>query len=197
MPCDDAAVRDDRLRWDRKHADKTHDGEADAFALEAIALARAAWPAGAPALDVACGAGRHLEALAAAGFRAQGIDVSPVGLARARERVAARGLHADLIAADLDDFPLPAGRYALILVVDYLARGRFTDLASALAPGGFLVVSGFVEGHPKQRAAFCHFRGELRRAFASLAIVRDEEIEGRARFVARKSLSSSVTIARP
>ncbi|MCC6626747.1 MAG: class I SAM-dependent methyltransferase [Chloroflexi bacterium] len=48
--------------------------------------------AGGPLLELACGTGRLLAPLAAAGHRLTGVDIAPAMLARARSRLAAAGL---------------------------------------------------------------------------------------------------------
>lgn len=75
-----------------------------------VAEARAA---GGPVLEVACGTGRLLVPTLQAGVACDGLDVSEVMLAAAREKLAARGLRARLFAADMRDFSLPH-RYAMV-----------------------------------------------------------------------------------
>ncbi|HWA16094.1 MAG TPA: class I SAM-dependent methyltransferase, partial [Gemmatimonadales bacterium] len=62
------------------------------------------WQAGWRVLDCACGAGRHLQALQAAGARAYGFDLSAVLLRRARTT-----LTAPLVRADLRHLPFRPG----------------------------------------------------------------------------------------
>ncbi len=189
---------DDRTRWDRKHAESVGDRPPDPRVEELLARVPAP-PGSAPnvALDVACGGGRHLASLARSGWRAEGIDVSSVAIEAARRRLAREGLHAELAVADFDVHPLGAERYGLLLVVDFLARPRFPDLARALAPGGALLVVGFLEGHAHLPARWCHRAGELAAAFASFEIDLDEEREGRLAFLGRKPVAGAATIAPP
>src|SRR5690606_20903240 len=97
-----------------------------------------------PALDVACGAGRNALYLASLGRPVDGVDISPTALERARGAARERGLDARFIEADLEeddpDCVLPAGPYALIVVVRYVDRGLFPALIRRLAPGGVLIV---------------------------------------------------------
>ncbi len=97
-----------------------------------------------PALDVACGAGRNALYLASLGRPVDGVDISPTALERARGAARERGLDARFIEADLEeddpDGVLPAGPYALIVVVRYVHRGLFPALIRRLAPGGVLIV---------------------------------------------------------
>ena len=63
-------------------------------------------------IDLGCGPGRLLEALAARGVRALGVDLAPEAIAQCRTR-GVRALHADLFA------PLPGeGRWSHALLAD-------------------------------------------------------------------------------
>ncbi|WP_459191181.1 SAM-dependent methyltransferase [Halosimplex sp. J119] len=101
-------------------------------------------------LDLACGVGRHVLALAERGIDAEGLDFSPEFVERARERAVDRGLgdRATFHEADMRDLDERSGSYNLITVfwnsLGYY--GRETDvevLAGArelLADDGVLVV---------------------------------------------------------
>ncbi|HEX6995886.1 MAG TPA: class I SAM-dependent methyltransferase [Gammaproteobacteria bacterium] len=129
-----------REKWERRYregayAERVHPTP---LVVEWLDLA----PAG-PALDVACGAGRNALHLASLGRTVDGIDISPTALERARRSAAERGLDARFIEADLDEDPeqaLPAGPYALIVVVRYVHLGLLPALVRRLAPGGVLIV---------------------------------------------------------
>jgi len=97
------------------------------------------------ALDVACGEGRNAVWLAEQGWRVTGVDFSDVALAKARDLAEARGVGADWVHADLNDYRPTPDAYDLVLVF-YLqlpARERGPILraaADAVAPGGVLLV---------------------------------------------------------
>lgn len=101
--------------------------------------------AGARALDLACGAGRHAEALAAAGARPTGLDLSPLLLTRAAAR---RTLRGRLVRGDLRR--LPFGPVFDLVLNLFTSCGYFADdeenelalreMARVLAPGGVLVI---------------------------------------------------------
>src|SRR3954449_43838 len=57
------------------------------------------------ALDLGCGSGMHLVMLAERGWSVTGVDVIDKALARARERVAANGVTAALVHADVTELP--------------------------------------------------------------------------------------------
>lgn len=65
-----------------------------------------------PVLDVGCGPGRHLEALAERGVRALGIDTSPAAAQIARRR------GAEVLLADVFDAPLPLASWQTVLLLD-------------------------------------------------------------------------------
>ena len=75
--------------------------------------------AGQTALDLACGAGRHTRALAAAGLRVTAID---------RQPFAWPGV--ECLQSDLEQgpWPLAGRRFDLVLVTNYLWRPRFADV---------------------------------------------------------------------
>ena len=74
----------------------------------------------------------------------------------------------DLTAA-LASLPEP---WHLIHVARFLKREMLAELASLLAPGGLLLFHTFVEDTPRAQHAVAP--GELRRAFSSLEILRDD-----------------------
>ncbi|MBL8693663.1 MAG: class I SAM-dependent methyltransferase [Planctomycetes bacterium] len=188
---------EDRIRWDAKHraAAPAERPVSTLFrALEAAPRIKSRAPR---ALDVACGTGRHACALAALGWEVDAVDISSAGLAIAARHLAARGLRARLLMADLDEgWPLSAARYELVVVVNFHIRARFGELASALAPGGVLFLDGFLEGHPTQQPRWCYRTGELREAFCALECIEYEERDGRVLLIARRE-PDAATIFRP
>jgi SAM-dependent methyltransferase len=99
------------------------------------------------ALDLACGEGRNAIWLAERGWQATGVDFSPVGLEKARQLEATRGVHPQWIAADLLDYRPEPGTFELVIVF-YLqvpAAERTPILktaATAVAAGGTLLLVG-------------------------------------------------------
>ena len=93
-----------------------------------------------PVLDVGCGPGRHVHALARRGVLAVGVDVSPVAVALARRRGAT--VFETSIFARLPG----AGRWRTALLLDgNIGIGGRPDallrrLAALLAPGGLVLV---------------------------------------------------------
>lgn len=126
----------DRKRWDRKYAA----GEGPAhFEPSRFLTDNLHWLSGGRALDVACGFGGNSLYLASLGYQVDAVDVSLVGLTRAREEAARRNLAIHFIQADLARWWTLPATYDLILVFFYLNRGLMPQLAAALRPGGLLL----------------------------------------------------------
>lgn len=125
-------------------------------------------------LDVACGAGRHVQWLAAQGFAVTGVD-------RDAGALAAIDGQAELLVADLEGgpWPLPGRRFDAVVVTNYLWRPLFPQLLAALADGGVYLHETFADGHQHigrpSRADFLLQRGELLQVCAGLRTVAFED----------------------
>src|SRR5258707_3966215 len=144
--------------WDAKHrlAAETPPSESASIVRELLPLL----PAG-PALDIACGTGRHALLLAARGQHVTALDFSSVALdilkARAHKLhvpvrqsksthpAPKKHLHGglELIQANLEHIHLPECCYDLILCVQYLQRSLFPKMTRALRPNGVLLMETF------------------------------------------------------
>jgi tellurite methyltransferase len=142
-----------------------------------------------PALDLACGTGRHALLLAARHQAVTAVDSSDVALEILEERARASHFtvaHAEPAAkipnrrqgiqlwrADLEEVSLPAGAFSLVLCVNYLQRSLFPQIENALAPGGMLLFETYTvaqldfEGGPRNPKYLLEV-GELRTAFPKL-----------------------------
>ena len=160
-------------------------------------IARLAAPSHAPrrALDVAAGRGRHLLALARAGFDPFGVDIRLDALADARAAAADAGCRARLWCADLTSYPLPWSFFDVIVVSRYLQRDLFAPIARALRDGGVVIYETFTTAQlafgtgPRSPDHLLRPQ-ELRAAFPTLDIVFYEEVpepEALARLVGRRS----------
>jgi SAM-dependent methyltransferase len=97
------------------------------------------------ALDLACGTGSTTTAMAKAGFRATGLDLSPEMLELAEEKSV--GLAVSYLCADMRSFSLPAPVGLVTSFQDginYLLspedlRQAFTRVRQALLPGGLFI----------------------------------------------------------
>lgn len=142
--------------------------------------------ADATVLDVACGAGRHMQWFAGRGHAVTGVDRSP-------EAIAAAGAFGRTVAADIEAGPWPfAGQvFGAVVVTNYLWRARMADIVAAVAPGGVLLYETFAAGNETvgkpSRADFLLQPGELLAACAGLRVVAYEDgfVPAPARFVQR------------
>ncbi|MEQ8965965.1 MAG: class I SAM-dependent methyltransferase [Azospirillaceae bacterium] len=111
-----------------------------------------------PVLDVACGRGRHARWLVERGYAVVGVDIDPSGAAdlagralilRADlERPAATGTR-ERADNDAPGWPFAEGRFAGVIVTNYLWRPLFDRLIGALAPGGILIYETFAQGNER------------------------------------------------
>jgi len=197
--------------WDEKYrlTAAVQPGEPASIVRELLPLL----PRG-PALDVACGTGRHSLLLGARGQQVTAVDWSGAGLevleARARtEGIPIRRISSaeqivkrrhggiDLVQADLEQLQLPEDTFELVLCVQYLQRSLFPELERALRPGGFLLFETFTQaqlafnGGPRNPEYLLN-SGELRTAFPELRVIFHRELragQGIASLLARKPKS--------
>jgi tellurite methyltransferase len=164
-----------------------------------------------PALDIACGSGRHALVLAARHQHVTAVDWSGAGLdvleARARAmRVPIRRISSlekagkalpggiDLMQADLERLKLPENSFELILCMQYLQRSLFPQLSRALRPGGVLLFETYTRAHLEfaggpRNPEYLLEAGELRDAFPGLRVIFYRELragQGIASLVAQK-----------
>ena len=105
----------------------------------------------APVLDIGCGPGRHLAALAAAGQEGLGLDLSPVAVRLAR----ARGAEA-ILRSVFADVPR-AGTWATALLLDGnigiggAPRALLARACALVAPGGIVLVETGPPSAPTDR----------------------------------------------
>jgi tellurite methyltransferase len=142
-----------------------------------------------PALDVACGTGRHALLLAARHQPVTAVDSSGVALeilercAQASDcavtrieraaQVTSRRQGMQLWQADLEEVSLPTQAFSLVLCVNYLQRSLFPQIERALVPGGMLLFETYTvaqlefPGGPRNPDYLLE-SGELRTAFPAL-----------------------------
>ena len=193
--------------WDARHrvSAETPSPEPASFVTEMLPLL----PPG-PALDLACGTGRHALLLAAQGRQVTAVDGSAAALDILEQR--ARTAHhpvrrvgeiagtadsragIDLVQADLEHAALPRESFAVILCVHYLQRSLFPKIERALMRGGTLLFETFTRAQlefdcgPKNQEYLLD-SGELRSAFPSLRLLFYRELragKGIASLIARK-----------
>jgi tellurite methyltransferase len=165
-----------------------------------------------PALDLACGTGRHTMLLAERGQGVTAVDGSLVALEILEQRARAANLALSheqdstsvaacqqgirLVRADLENTTLPANSFSLVLCIHYLQRSLFAAIERAIQPGGTLLFETFttaqmeLEGGPKN-PEYLLDPGELRVTFPALRVVFYRELragQGIASLLAQKPL---------
>ena len=144
LACVSSGVRGRRLAGGNAHGLPLHRWLAPVDAADRAVLEHAA----APVLDIGCGPGRHLAALAQAGHGGLGLDLSPVAVRLAR----ARGAEA-ILRSVFADVPR-AGTWTTALLLDGnigIGGAPTALLARAcalVAPGGTVLVE---TGPPSER----------------------------------------------
>jgi len=193
--------------WDARHRGAAQDSPAEpaSIVLEWLPLL----PSG-PALDLACGTGRHTLLLAARGQSVTAVDWSGTALEILENRARKAKLHvgrADaatfansrtrgirLIQANLEDIQLPDAAFSLILCLQYLQRSLFSQMAHALQAGGMLLFETYTRaqlnysGGPRNPEYLLE-PGELRTAFPELHVLFYRELnagQGIASLVAQR-----------
>ena len=139
-------------------------------------------------LCLAEGEGRNAVWLAEQGRSVTAVDASPVGLAKARQLAAARGVHIDAVVADLADYPIPADHWdAIVSIFCHIRPDLRLDLhrrsVRGLRPGGVFVLEAYTPaqlryrtGGPPHEAMLMTLAG-LRQELAGLDFVHAVECE--------------------
>lgn len=183
----------DRTKWDARYASGDHTGgEPPAWLEELDEL-----PVAGAALDVAAGDGRVAVWMARRGLDVTAVDISPEGLALARDRAARAGVALRTVALDLEREPLPRGPYDVITCFCYRQPELFAAMRERLAPGGYLIAEQptvrNLERHERPSRRFLAETNELLRAAEGLTVVWYREgwlgDVHRARLVARSPLT--------
>jgi SAM-dependent methyltransferase len=172
--------------WDAKYLAAAEEPSAEPaeFVRELLPLL----PLG-PALDLACGAGRHTLLLASRQQPVAAVDSSTVALEMLERRaqvshyavsrieraaqIAHRQHGIQIWQADLEEVNLPSQAFSLVVCVNYLQRSLFEQIERALVPSGVLLFETFTiaqlefAGGPRNRNYLLE-SGELRAAFPAL-----------------------------
>jgi SAM-dependent methyltransferase len=148
-------------------------------------------PAGGRVLCLAEGEGRNAVYLAERGHDVVAVDMSPVGLEKARGLAAARGVVIDTVVANLKDFVIDEGAWdAIVSIWAHVPPALRAPLHAAcvkgLKPGGVFILEAYAPsqvargtGGPRD-PALCMSANQLREELAGLHI---ERLEEKTRFV--------------
>jgi SAM-dependent methyltransferase len=145
------------------------------------------------ALDLACGAGRHIDPIQAKGYRVVAADVSIVALRRLsnpRNSPGVDSAHLSRVLFDADTWPFKRRAFALIVQTNFLARAILDAMKASVAPDGMILIDTFAgKGGPGQpgpsNPAFRLRKGELVEAFKDWEILEHAVTENREAILAR------------
>jgi SAM-dependent methyltransferase len=170
----DSDFGDDRTAWDKTYARKDYvfGKEPAEFLVKYVDKL----PKG-RALDIATGEGRNAVYLAKKGFLVEGVDISVVGLRKARKLAAENGVKIQTVNADLNKYHIKPNAYTAIINFYYLQRSLFPEIKAGLKPGGIVVFESYTVEQSKNPGGkswekeYLLEPGELKRAFSDFEIL--------------------------
>jgi SAM-dependent methyltransferase len=165
----DSDYGDDRTAWDKTYSrdDYVFGKDPAEFLVKQVAKL----PKG-KVLDIAVGEGRNAVYLAKRGFQVEGVDISQVGLKKAKKLAAENGVRISTTNADLNKYKIKPNAYSVILNFYYLQRNLFPQIKAGLKKGGVVVFETHTTEHLKNPGTsgwekeFLLQPGELKKAFA-------------------------------
>ncbi len=171
------AVEREAVRWDERYS-----GEGYAFGIEPngfLAAQRDRLKAGMRALVPGDGEGRNGVWLAEQGLLVDTLDLSAIGVAKAKRLAAARGVAINAIHADALAWDWPRARYDLVaLIFLHLAeadrRRLHARALAALKPGGLIVLEAFRPEQIERQAKGAHGGPQDPALLVSLAALRED-----------------------
>lgn len=123
-------------KWEARHSQAKPPQTVDPF-LEEI---EDKLPGAGRALDIAGGSGRHAIFLARRGLDVTLVDISPAGLAIARERAESAGLSIRTTVLDLEANPLPEETFDVVVCTWFLlSQSLWSQAVERLPANGLLV----------------------------------------------------------
>ena len=171
-------MRLDQKRWDER------------FGREEFALGKKANPflkrhialfTRGKALDIAAGEGRNAVFLSRHGFDVDAVDISKMGLRKARKLAEEMGVKIHTVCSDLDTYPIEREQYDLIANFYFLKRSLIPKIKKGLRKGGKVIFETYILEHrslgtggPKQSKYFLK-PNELLKLFDGFRILRYRE----------------------
>lgn len=150
----------DAIKWNERYQANAFHGAREFLMEQAAHL-----PAHGIALDLAMGAGGNAGFLLERGLRVIGVDISEVGVRRAKQRWP--GI--DVAVIDLEHFHWPRGAFDVILNFYYCQRDLWPQFRSMLKPGGVLIFETLTRENlptrPDYNPAYLLAPDELHHAF--------------------------------
>ena len=132
------------------------------------------------ALDIASGEGRNAIFAAEKGYQTLAIDVSTVGLDKARALAEEKGAIIETRVVDLDNWEFKQNAFDLVLCFNFLDRKIFPGIRNTLKPGGLIFYETFTVDYLKYsnfKREWVLMHNELLEAFSKFHILRYREID--------------------
>jgi 2-polyprenyl-3-methyl-5-hydroxy-6-metoxy-1,4-benzoquinol methylase len=171
-------VEMDQKRWDERFGREEFalGKKANPFLKRNLSLFRKG-----RALDIATGEGRNAVFLAQHGFDVDAVDISEVGLKKAKKFAKKAGVKINTFHADLDTYQIKPGGYDLITNFYFLKRNLIPKIKRGLKKGGRVAFETYILEHrnlatcgPKQAKYFLK-PNELLKLFYGFRILRYRE----------------------
>jgi tellurite methyltransferase len=158
---------DEREHWNRKYREAPGSWLVpDPFLVRAFAeYILPLFPQGGSALDLAGGAGRHAIWLAKQGWEVTLIDISETGVEQARQNAGPLASHIHVVVDDLTHFKAAQTHFGtsretssetsfkisfdVVMAFFYLRREIFSEVVTAVRPGGLLVYKTYTRAQAK------------------------------------------------
>ena len=172
-------MKEAKLKADQKRWDKRFRGKEFAFGKEANPFLRRhikLLPKG-KALDIAAGEGRNAVFLAQHGFDVDAVDISEMGLKKARKLAQEMRIKIHTILVDLNTYQIGKNQYDLIANFYFLNRRLISGIKKGLKKGGRVIFETYLleqrtlgTGGPKHAKYFLK-PNELLRLFKDFRIL--------------------------
>ncbi len=135
------AMKADQRKWDEKYGVKAlpDQGRPNIFLRKNIRLIGEG-----RALDVAAGDGRNAVFLAQNGWVVDAVDISPIGLRKARQLAVQKQVKIKTILADLDSYGIEKEKYDLIADFYFLDRRLIPRMKRGLKKGGKIIFETYL-----------------------------------------------------
>jgi 2-polyprenyl-3-methyl-5-hydroxy-6-metoxy-1,4-benzoquinol methylase len=176
-------VKEAKLKADQKRWDERFKGREFAFGKEANPFLRRhirLLPKG-KALDIASGEGRNAVFLAQHGFDVDAVDISEMGLRKARKLAKEMRIKIRTILVDLNTYQIGKNQYDLIADFYFLRRSLIPKIKKGLKKGGRVIFETYILEHrnlatsgPKQAKYFLK-PNELLKLFNGFRVLRYRE----------------------
>ncbi len=162
---------EDKHRWNKKYETAPMPSDPIKALVDHIDRIKA----GAKALDIACGKGRHTHLIASKDIFVDAVDCSDVAL-----DALDKSSFINPIDADLDYYTIAPYSYDLIVCTNFLSRRLFPFMKDGLREGGVVVFETFMEcfhpdAHQPTNTEYLLRKNELLHTFLALDVLFYEE----------------------